>query len=273
MKNNRLYKFLKWLTVILTVTLVIIGGGWTWFYGQSDDLWRIVSKQCIPQYIAQERTGQSLQPPCIDVVPSPTIEKGYAIFEDRKGPMHILLIPTEKIIGIEDRRLLEPETTDYFSKAWDSRHYLTRLANKTVSREMVSLTINSAWGRSQEQLHIHIACIRPEIKAHLVSQLEDFSDQWTSVEYGVNNDFYLVRTLTEKQFQEMSLFRRLANEIPDAEKEMGKYGMALVPYRDKNKQPMYLMLANKVDVMDLNLGYTGDIQDYQCDLLNTKPLF
>lgn len=272
MKNNGLYKFLKWLTVILTVALVIIGG-WMWFYGQSDDLWRIVSRQCIPQRMVQEQTKQALQPPCIDVVSSPNLEKGYVIFKDRKGPMHILLIPTEKISGIEDPRLLDPETTDYFRKAWDSRHYLTQLANKTVSREMVSLTINSAWGRSQNQLHIHIACIRPEIKAHLVSQLEDFSDKWTSVEYGVNNDYYLVRTLTEEQFQEVSLFRRLASEIPDAEKEMGKYGMALVPYRDKNKKPMYLMLVNKVDVMDLNLGYTGDLLDYQCDLLNTKPLF
>lgn len=50
---------------------------------------------------------------------------------------------------------------------------------------------------------------------------------------------------------------------------MSKYGIALVAYSDLDNRPMYLLMVNRMDALSLNPGYTGDIQDYQCDLLKT----
>ncbi|VFS53155.1 CDP-diacylglycerol diphosphatase [Budvicia aquatica] len=247
--------------VILLVILAII---WGWFRSQSDQLWDIVSQECVPQSSALPESS-----PCLNVVLEPNVDRGYVVFRDQHGPLHFLLIPTTKIEGIESPELLDSTVTDYFQKAWDERGFIGQQSDEPLPRDIVSLTINSSYGRSQDQLHIHISCIKPDVKAHLYSQLDQFSEQWSKVEDGINGNDYIARTLTEDQFQQMSLFLRLAEEVPDAENHMGSYGLALVPYTSNTHVPMYLLLANKLNILSLNLGYTGDIQDYQCDLLKT----
>lgn len=262
------FKWLVWAGISLSFAVISLATLWGWRYAHSDELWNIVSGECVPLAKVQQRPNVS----CVSVVLVPDEQRGYAVFKDRNGPLHFLLIPTAKIEGIENSILLQPETTDYFLKAWQSRGYLAQASDRPVARNMVSLTVNSAYARSQEQLHIHIACIKPEIKAQLDSQISRFSERWSSVEYGINGHHYLVRTLTESQFREMSLFRRLVKELPDAANNMDKYGIALVAYNDIDNRPMYLFMANRLDVLALNPGYTGDIQDYQCDLLKTTKV-
>ncbi|SQI35701.1 CDP-diacylglycerol pyrophosphatase [Leminorella richardii] len=253
------------LIVFIGAVAISLAALWGWRYIHSDELWNIVNGECVPHAKVQENANAS----CVSVVLTPDEEHGYTVFKDRKGPLHFLLIPTVKIEGLESPVLQQPETTHYFLKAWQARGYLAQASDRPVARNMVSLTVNSAYARSQEQLHIHIACIRPEIKAQLDSQIERFSEQWMPVEYGLNGSHYLARTLTESQFQEMSPFRRMAKELPGAAEEMSKYGIALVAYSDLDNRPMYLLMVNRMDALSLNPGYTGDIQDYQCDLLKT----
>lgn len=255
------------MTGILAVLIVILAVLWGWFRSHSDQLWKIVSQECLPHAKALPANSS-----CLKVELTPDTERGYLVFRDRNGPLHFLLMPTAKIDGIESSRLLDSITTDYFQKAWQERSFLAKQSNQKVPRDIVSLTVNSSYGRSQDQLHIHISCIKPEVKAHLEAQLDRFSERWTSVQYGINNHDYIARTLTEAEFQQMSPFLRLATEVPDAEKQMGRYGLALVAYTSKTHVPMYLLLANKLDILALNLGYTGDIQDYQCDLLKTADM-
>lgn len=249
------------MLAMLIVILAVIGG---WFHRQSDQLWKIISQECLPH--AEALPANS---PCLKVVLQPDAERGYLVFKDRNGPLHFLLMPTIKINGIESGQLIDVTVTDYFQKAWQARSFIANQSSQKVPRDIVSLTVNSSYGRSQDQLHIHISCIKPEVKAHLEAQLDRFSERWTSVQYGINNHGYIARTLTEAEFQQMSPFVRLAKEVPGADKQMGRYGLALVAYTSKTQVPMYLLLANKLDIFALNLGYTGDIQDHQCDLLKT----
>ncbi|WP_157952963.1 CDP-diacylglycerol diphosphatase [Limnobaculum parvum] len=268
-RKKRLPKLLKWLFAIIIVALIILAIWWGWVRSHSNELWKIVSEQCIPH----QQLSISTASPCIDVVLTPETKRGYAIFKDRKGPLHFLLIPTAKIDGIESKELQQPDSTDYLYQAWMARYYLAQQVGKPISREMVSLAVNSAYGRSQEQLHIHIACIKPEIQAQLGSQMDTFSEKWSSVPYGINNHHYIARTLTESQLREVSPFQRVAMEVSDAADNMEKYGLALVAYTGHNNMPMYLLLANRLDIFGMNVGHTSDIQDYQCDLLKTENLF
>ncbi|WP_159565941.1 CDP-diacylglycerol diphosphatase [Budvicia diplopodorum] len=260
--KHSVIKVLKWIASIFVILLVILAILWGWFRNHSDRLWNIVSQECIPQALPAN-------PSCLKVVLTPDAQRGYLVFKDRRGPLHFLLMPTTPIGGIESDTLLDATTTDYFQKAWQERTFIAQKSEQPVPRDIVSLTVNSSYGRSQDQLHIHISCIKPEVKAHLEAQLGRFSERWTPVEYGINNHEYIARTLTDSQFQQMSPFLRLAQEVPGADKQMGMYGLALVAYTSKNRVPMYLLLANKFDLLALDFGYTGDIQDYQCDLLKT----
>ncbi len=42
----------------------------------------------------------------------------------------------------------------------------------------MSLAINSAVGRTQDQLHIHIDCVRPDVRDTLAANLDRISDTW-----------------------------------------------------------------------------------------------
>ncbi len=41
---------------------------------------------------------------------------------------------------------------------------------------------------------------------------------------------------------------------------MGNYGLAMVQLKDGSK----VLLANRLDITELNLGSAGEILDYQC---------
>jgi CDP-diacylglycerol pyrophosphatase len=79
----------------------------------------------------------------------------YVILKDRVGKVQYLLIPTDRIAGIESPEILAPDAPNYWQEAWATRRFLERRANKAVPWNDVALAINSAAGRSQSQLHIH----------------------------------------------------------------------------------------------------------------------
>jgi len=84
----------------------------------------------------------------------------FIILKDnsRKKPAAYLIIPTAKITGIEDRQIFAPPFADFWGYGW-------RLAQTFVKKPAAetALAINSASGRTQNQLHIHIACVRPDV--------------------------------------------------------------------------------------------------------------
>ena len=117
-------------------------------------IWRIVDQGC-------------------NVAPSPPRERqdltcndrqGYAILKDRCGTTHFLLIPTVRRTGVESPELQEAGEPNYFALAWAVRE-VSRTEEPADTD--VALAINSRYGRSQSQLHIHIDSLRPEVRLAL----------------------------------------------------------------------------------------------------------
>ncbi|XLM23387.1 CDP-diacylglycerol diphosphatase, partial [Chromobacterium piscinae] len=46
---------------------------------------------------------------------------GVAVLKDRNGALQYLLIPTEKVSGIESPRLLGDDAPAYWREAWQAR--------------------------------------------------------------------------------------------------------------------------------------------------------
>ncbi|HXC90917.1 MAG TPA: CDP-diacylglycerol diphosphatase [Stellaceae bacterium] len=79
-------------------------------------------------------------------------------------PVSYMIIPTVKITGIEDRRIFAPPFVDFWAYGW--RQAQTLIGKPAAD---MALAINSVTGRTQNQLHIHISCVKPEVARALAA--------------------------------------------------------------------------------------------------------
>jgi CDP-diacylglycerol pyrophosphatase len=146
-----------------------------------DALRQIVEEQCLMHW--EKRHDPA---PCerIELGDPPRKDSGYALLADRKGGAHFLLIPTRRITGIESADLALPAAPNYLAAAWRARGRLEAVVGHALPREAVGLAVNPVHARSQNQLHIHIECLRPEVLAVLAGQAGHFANGWRSVRIG-----------------------------------------------------------------------------------------
>ncbi|WP_338525438.1 CDP-diacylglycerol diphosphatase [Pseudomonas batumici] len=248
----------KWLKVLalLLLAVVLSGASWlVWGRGNGSALWQIVSQQCVPHQ--QDKQDPA---PCLVV----DLKQHYALLKDRQGPLHDLTIPTDRVTGIESPLLLEGNSYAFFANAWQQRERLSAEAGKPISDEFLSLAINSRYGRSQGQLHIHLACLRPEVHKLLAEHAAQVTQAWQPLGVKLNGHEYLAKRLGGKDLVQENPFKLLGQYVRQQGDSMSRYGLALVvaPGGD------LLLLANRVSVGDFNFGSAGEIQDYGCALVN-----
>lgn len=84
----------------------------------------------------------------------------YIILKDNSPlkPAAYLIIPTIRVTGIEDRQIFLPPVVDFWRYGWQQAQLLVKRPAADIG-----LAINSARGRTQNQLHIHIACVLPAV--------------------------------------------------------------------------------------------------------------
>lgn len=240
--------------VVLAAALV---GGWYWQQTtwRSGALWRIVSQQCVPGQIHKQDPA-----PCQSV----DLPHGFVLLKDINGPLQYLLMPSDRITGIESPALLQPSTPNFFWYAWQARRLLSVRHGAAVPDSAVSLTINSPTGRTQNQLHIHISCLRPDIRAALDQHAGGLSTQWHEFPVAMMGDKWLARRLSEAELQQNSLFIELARQVPNAAAHMGQYSLAVVALNDGG----LLALVTQRDLLSGNRASAEILQDHACAILN-----
>src|SRR5579862_6721407 len=129
-------------------------------------LWTIVHGQCVPHFQAGDGPK-----PC-DVVDLDGGEaRGVALLKDINGIAQFLAIPTARVTGIEDPSVLAPDARDYFAFAWAQRGAVEARLKTTLPREAIAVAVNSEFARSQDQLHLHIDCLRKDVVGALAADL------------------------------------------------------------------------------------------------------
>jgi len=125
-------------------------------------LWRVV-QVCVAN---SKLTGTPF--PCLKVDLSGGEERGDVVL---RAPVFndLILAPTRKIVGVEDPFLQSPDAPNYFDAAWRSRSFLEVAGRGAPERDQVGLVVNSAVTRSQDQLHIHVGCVRPAARRALAA--------------------------------------------------------------------------------------------------------
>lgn len=225
--------------------------------GNPDALWNFVSQKCVPGQL------QRAQPaPCQEV----NLAGGYVVFKDINGPLQYLLMPTEKIRGIESPRLLQRQTPNFFNDAWQERHYLAEKHGAPIPDTALALTINSVSGRTQNQLHIHISCLRSDIRRQLDGETARLGSAWRPLAQPLRGHLYLAKRITAADLAAQSPFIMLAREVPDSSANMGHYTLALVPLNDG----AFALLADKRNLLRGDLASSEELQDHTCAILNDK---
>lgn len=110
------------------------------------------------------------------------LQAGYVVLKDNSPakPYAFLLLPTEPVTGLEDSRLWVTGGTNYWRAAYANWRYVEKVLKRPLRPTQVGFAANSIYGRTQDQLHIHISCIRPDVAATLATHIGTLSDRrWT----------------------------------------------------------------------------------------------
>src|SRR5262249_46208157 len=148
--------------------------------------------------------------PCAAVHISDGVEKGFAVLKDKNGIAQFLLIPTARIGGIEDPALLGANETNYWDAAWQARSFVEESLNVSLPRDALSLATNSVKGRTQDQLHIHIDCIRPDVHDILAANLDKITTTWAELPTPLEGHRYRAIRIDQSTLDGVNPFHLLA---------------------------------------------------------------
>jgi CDP-diacylglycerol pyrophosphatase len=226
-------------------------------------LWNIVHGKCVPERL---RTGAP--DPCAAVHIRHGVGSGYAVLKDLRGPAQYLLIPTSRISGIDSPAVLAPNAQNYFSQAWRQRRFVERRLHRTLPPEDTSLAINSAEGRSQNQLHIHIDCGRPDVRDSLQRQQAGIGRQWRPLADRLLGHRYLAMRV-EGDRLDANPFKLLASRLPHARARMGKYSLVVVGEKSAPRRNGFLVLATRADGAG-GAASGEELQDHACSVARER---
>ncbi|MBB3603892.1 CDP-diacylglycerol pyrophosphatase [Mycolicibacterium sp. BK556] len=204
-------------------------------------LWTIVHDQCVVDEHQQHDPA-----PCSRVDLSRGESGGYAVLKDIVGDRQYLLIPTARITGIESPQVLDPATTNYFGAAWQARSFVEQKAGGTIARDWMSLAINSAVARTQNQLHIHIDCLRADVHEALRSSAGAIGPTWAPLAVPLVGHSYWAMAVGGADL-DADPFTLLADGLEGARADMGSYTLVVVGTTDPAGRPGFVILADRAD--------------------------
>ncbi len=218
-------------------------------------LWRIVHTECVPH---QEQFHTPL--PCAEV----NIAGGWAVLKDIVGKTQFLLIPTARVTGIEDKAVLAAGVPGYWEAAWEARFLVEAEAGRALPDDVLSLAINSIHGRTQNQLHIHIDCISPEVRAALRAHAAEIGERWGAFPVPLAGHAYRAMRVDTLDRPGADPFRLVAAALPDGG-TMGEQSVAAV-----GDGFGLVLLATQADLASGNHGEAEELQDHSCAVARGK---
>ncbi len=227
-----------------------------------DALWKIVHGACVP-----DEAEHAYPAPCAKV----SLDAGWAVLKDRRGETQYLLIPTARVTGIEDPAVLGGDAPNYWAAAWAARRFVFASAGRVLPRDAVSLAVNSPSGRSQNQLHIHVECLRPDVRDALRQAAPTLGDAWTRLPGGLRGHAYMARRLDGATLGEANPFRLLAAAPQVGTSGIGDWTLVVAGARFAGDAPGFVLLADRIDRMALDRAEGEELQDHDCALAGSLP--
>jgi CDP-diacylglycerol pyrophosphatase len=228
-----------------------------------DALWKIVHDRCVPN---EERTGQPA--PCALVELAGGAGRGYAVLKDLVGVAQFLLIPTARLGGIESPELLAPDAPNYWDDAWQARRFVEGRLSRKLTRDELGLAINSASGRTHAQLHIHVDCLRREVREMLRAHEGEIGRGWSTPSFPLDGHFYRAMRLDGDALGDVDPFRLLAEGVPGARESMGSQTLVMVGASFGDGGDGFYLLTDRADLLAGDRASGEELLDHDCAVAN-----
>ncbi len=230
-----------------------------------DALWNIVHGECVPNQLAHGDPK-----PCVEVDLKNGAERGYAVLKDIRGATQYLLIPTRRIVGIESPALLAPDAENYFADAWNARGFVEKAVGHALPIDTLSLAVNSVHARTQNQLHIHIDCIRPDVRATLIKLRASIGASWAPLPEPVGGYGYWAMRVMGPALGDANPFKLLADGVPGARADMKLRTLVVAGMRFEGDAPGFVILQDRADLLHFDFAAGARLQDHDCALAQDK---
>ncbi len=256
LKRSRLALFIAFVVVIGLIAFIAKVAT-----GARDRLalWHIVHDQCVPHW---ESTGDPT--PCARLEMKNGVERGTAVLKDRNGVAQFLAIPTGRVSGIESPELQGPDAPNLFAAAWEARTLVLSRLGKELPRDGVGLAINSSMARSQDQAHIHIDCLRPDIRAALGRRVPQMALGWATEPLVLDGKPYRGLRIDGLDWNGVNPFNLVASASADAGDNMGRATIVVVGARFNDGQAGFLLLVDFANLLRGDIGHGEDLLDHSC---------
>lgn len=251
----------RWIAVTSALFIAVL------FHGPAakadpNALWNIVHGQCVPDW-QQHRV---LKPPRVSVDLKGGVAGGIAVIKDQRGQTQFLLLPAQRITGIESGALLALHATNYFADAWRERHLVEKALGHVMPRDTFSLAVNSELSRTQNQLHIHIDCVRADVRDALNDEVAKIGSRWTPFDIWLFGHHYSVMKVAGTTLAGHNPFKLLARGVPGAAADMGHYTLVVAGMTFADHRPGFVVLADHADPAQGDKAGGEELQDHDCAL-------
>ena len=232
-----------------------------------DTLWQLVHGPCTAA--AEKDTFAPL--PCTEVVLARGAQDGYAVLKDRSGRFQYLVLPLAHVTGIESPALLAANAANYFADAWNARLYVEAALHERLPREDVVLIVNSPHGRSQDQLHIHVGCIRPDVRDALHTLLPTLDEQWRPLASPLPPHArpYWARWVAGEALS-INPIQSLAASLR-ADDHLARHSLAMTGAHDKDGKPGFILLSTQANPELGDDGNSDELHDLTCAIASNAP--
>jgi len=221
-------------------------------------LWHIVNDSCVP---SQLRSGDPS--PCTSVSITAGRDRGYVVLKDRVGTGQYLVMPTILVSGIEDPLLTRPGAPDYFTPAWGARRLVAARFGRALAREDIGIAVNSRYGRSQDLLHLHVDCLRRDVRDALRRDMTDIGTIWSRRPMALAAHRYYVIWVDGDETVEANPFALLAKRLHVRPADMGAWTILLSGAHFSGK-PGFILLAAHADPATSDNGSAEILLDHDC---------
>jgi CDP-diacylglycerol pyrophosphatase len=131
-----------------------------------------------------------------------------------------------------------------------------------LPREDLSLAINSPYARTQNQLHIHVDCVRAAVAEALRTHADQIRDTWTAFAPHIGRAPYRVMRIPTLQQPGANPFQLLEHAQPD----MSHEALAVVGATLPGGLPGFYLLETRADPHIPLSGNAEELQDHDCKI-------
>jgi len=221
----------------------------------SDALWRLIERDC--------RGSEGPRGDCLRV--ETAADRRDVLVKDAHGDYQFLLMPLDKVSGIESRSLYQRGAPNYFGAAWLARTHTERALGQPLPRNVASLALNSPHGRSQHQLHIHVDCLRADVLQALDAHAGAMGSQWAPLPVPLRGHQYQARLLPGAELTANPL-NLLAYDLAGVD-DVGQWSLVVAGRDAVQGGPGFILLATRVDAGTGNEASGEELQDHACSVL------